>query len=121
MLRFKTKEIQEEFKRIHPKLQSMLLMAAGWLDTYYHENLTVTCLFRDGKGVHPLGRGADTRADRPTEKMWDELIEFIKNHATYGKAGHNIIFDERTKRSGGWTAPHLHHQVRDSTELIGNA
>ena len=118
MLKFKTKEIQEEFKRIKPKLQSMLLMAAGWLDTYHHENLLITCLFRDGKGVHPLGRGADTRVDRTTEKMWDELIDFILKHATYGKEGHNIIFDERTKRSSGWTAPHLHWQVRAETELI---
>ena len=92
-------------------------MAAGWLDTYHHENLTVTCFFRDGGGVHPLGRGADTRVDRPGDKMWDELIDFILKHAQYGKDGHNIIFDERTKRSGGWTAPHFHWQVRDNTEL----
>ena len=118
MLRFKTKEIQEEFKRINPKLQSILLMAAGWLDTYHHENLTITCLFRDGGGVHPLGRGADTRIDRPEEKMWEDVIAFIQNHATYGKQGHNIIFDERTKRSSGWTGPHFNWQVRAETELI---
>ena len=117
MLKFKNKQIQEEFKRIKPKLQSVLLMAAGWLDTYHHENLTVTCFFRGGGGVHPLGRGADTRISRPSEKMWDELIDFILKHATYGKTGHNIIFDERTKRSGGWTAPHFHWQVRANTEL----
>ena len=119
MLRFKTKEIQEEFKRINPKLQSMLLMGAGWLDTYHHENLMVTGLFRDNpKSVHFDGRGADTRIDRATDKMWVELMDLIWKHATYGKQGHNIIFDERTKRSAGWTAPHFHWQVRKETELI---
>ena len=118
MLKFKTPAIELEFKRIHPKLKTVLYLAAGWLDSHYHENLTITCLFRTGGGVHPLGRGADTRIAHPNHSMWSELIDFILKHVRYGKDGHNIIFDERTKRSEGWTAPHFHWQVRDNTELL---
>ena len=118
MLKFKTPKLRLEFKQLHPKLKAVLYTVAGWLDTHYHENLTVTCLFRKGdRGVHGYWRGADTRTSRPQEPHWTATIRFAKETFDYGSKGKHVVFDERFKKG---RTPHLHWQVRDNTEMIND-
>lgn len=126
MLKFKTKEIEESFKKVSPILQKIVLEMNNWSMTFDNSPIVITeavTTLEHDKAVnrksstHREGRAVDIRCnDWKPEKLADFLILFDAKYRRYG-----AVVSEGKRRfvvaHGEGMNLHIHAQIgRDIKE-----
>ena len=112
LLLFKEPDMQDEFKRLDPKLSALTHWAAAFTGLEYGRPLIVTSVYRKGTSVHNYYRGIDFRVRSFPGGYGQALSDFLNLHTTYDPdrpARLCAIYGANDPHGNHWD--HIHLQV----------
>lgn len=108
-MKFKENYLQSQFygygelQGLHPVMRKVLITLDWMMRTVHDYEITITCIFREGRGYHPLWRAADVRTNDMDTEQLETALQFLQ------------LLRRRTAAPGG--DKKIHPQVEYDYEL----
>ena len=113
--------MQDQFKRLDPKLSALTHWAAAFTGLSYNRPLIVTSVYRDDMSVHHYYRGIDFRVRTFPDGYGQALSSFINRHTVYDPDRPDMlcaIYGDNDPRGNHWDHIHLQVCYHDKTQVL---